>query len=161
MVNEKNDAILDEAKEKLLEEAYKKSWKNMKYMLSKMENLKETYDKWSAYYEAANEKYEKLKAAYEKMKDIQEKLNKIDKLWKEWKLDSWKVEVLKWSILLWEWLEYATWYVPVFWSTISTITKETFWVVNKFATKRAIRTTSIDKCIEDPANCDTDWISWY
>lgn len=165
MVNDKLDetkwAILDEAKEKLLEEAYKRSWTNMKLALSKLESLKESYDKWSEYYNSVNEKYEKLKAAYDKMKDIQDKISKIEKLWKEWKLDSWKVEVLKWSLLLWEWLEYATSYVPVFWSTISTVTKETFWVVNKFATNRAIRTTAIDKCIDDPLNCNTDDISWY
>jgi len=161
MVNNEKDAILDEAKEKLLEEAYKKSGTNMKYMLDKMGSLKESYDKGTEYYEAANEKYEKLKATYEKMKDIEDRLNKVELLWKQGKLDAWKVEVLKWSILLWEGLEYVTWYVPVFWSTISTVTKETFWVVNKFATGRAIRTTSIDKCINDPEHCDTDWISGY
>ncbi len=82
MVNDKKDAILDEAQEKILEEAYNRSWANMKYMLSKMEWLKETYDKWSKMYENANEKYEKLKAAYEKMKDIQDKIDKIEQLWK-------------------------------------------------------------------------------
>ncbi len=161
MVNDEKDAILDEAKEKLLEEAYKKSWTNMKYMLDKMKWLKETYDKWSEMYEEANEKYEKLKAAYDKMKDIQDKIDKVELLWKQWKLDAWKVEVLKGSILLWEWLEYATSYVPVFWSTISTVTKETFGVVNKFATNRAVRTTAVNKCIDDPEHCDTEWISWY
>ncbi len=161
MVNEKKDAVLDDVKEKLLEEAYKRSGTDMKLALDKLNWLKETYDKGSEYYNSVNEKYEKLKSAYDKMKDIQGKLDKIDILWKEWKLDSWKVEVLKWSILLWEWLEYATWYVPVFWSTISTITKETFWVVNEFATGRAMRTTAIDKCINDPLNCDTDNISGY
>lgn len=160
-INNKKEAILDEAKEKLLEEAYKRSWESMKNTLSKLEKMKETYDKWSEYYNSVNEKYEKLKQSYEKMKEIQDKLWKIEKLWKEWKLDQGKVEVLKGSILLWEWLEYATSYVPVFWSTFSTVTKETFWVVNEFATKRAIRTTSIDKCIEDPLNCDTDDITGY
>jgi hypothetical protein len=161
MVNEKKDAILDDAKEKILEEAYKRSWTNMKYTLDKLKWLKEKYDKWSEYYESVNKKYETLKAAYDKMKDIQDRLNKIEQLWKEWKLDAWKVEVLKWSILLWEGLEYATSYVPVFWSTISTVTKETFGVVNKFATSRAIRTTAVNKCIDDPLNCDVEWISWY
>lgn len=161
MVNEKKDTVLDDLQQKALEEVYKRSWQNMKYSLDKLKWLKETYDKWSEYYKSANEKYEKLKAAYDKMKDIQDRLWKIDKLWKEWKLDAWKVEVLKWSILLWEWLEIATSYVPVFWDTISTVTKETFWVVNKFATWRAMRTTAINKCIDDPANCDTDDISWY
>lgn len=165
MVNDKIDetkwVILDTAKEKALEEAYKRSWDTMKYTLSKLESLKENYDKASEYYNSVNEKYEKLKAAYDKMKDIQDRLNKIDALWKQWKLDVWKVEVLKWSILLWEWLEYATWYVPIFWSTLSTVTKETFWVVNEFATNRAMRTTAINKCIDDPANCDTDDITWY
>jgi len=165
MVNEQIDetknAILDDAKEKVLKEVYKRSWDNMKVAISKLEKLKWAYDKSSEYYNSVNEKYEKIKAAYDKMKDIQWKLDTIEKLWKEWKLDIWKVKVLKWSILLWEWLEYVTSYVPVFWSTISTISKETFWVVNKFATKRAIRTTSINKCIEDPLNCDTDNISWY
>jgi hypothetical protein len=31
----------------------------------------------------------------------------------------------------------------------------------KFATKRAARTTAIDKCIEDPENCDPNGISPY
>lgn len=161
MANEKKDAILDDAKEKIMEEAYKRSWTNMKLSLDKLKGLKEKYDKWSEYYESVNKKYETLKAAYDKMKDIQGRLSKIEQLWKEWKLDAWKVEVLKWSILLWEGLEYATSYVPVFWSTISTVTKETFWVVNKFATGRAIRTTAVNKCIDDPLNCNTEWISWY
>ncbi len=161
MVNNKKEAILDDAKQKLINKVYEKSWKYMKYKLDKLKKLKESYDKSSKYYNELNEKYEKLKNAYEKMKDIQNKLNKIDKLKKEWKLDSWKAKVLKWSILLWEWLEYVTSYVPVFWDTISTVTKETFKTVNEFAKKRAIRTTSINKCIEDPLNCDVEWISWY
>lgn len=161
IANEQKDAVLDEAKEKLLEEVYKRSWTDMKNTLTKLQGLKDSYDKWSEYYDSVNEKYEKLKAAYDKMKDIQDKLNKIEQLWKEWKLDKGKVDVLKWSILLWEWLEYATWYVPVFWSTISTVTKETFWVVNKFATDRAVRTTAVNKCIDDPLNCDVEWISGY
>ncbi|MDD3793542.1 MAG: hypothetical protein PHI37_01925 [Candidatus Gracilibacteria bacterium] len=160
-INNKKEAILDEAKEKLLEEAYKRSGESMKNTLSKLEKMKETYDKGSEYYNSVNEKYEKLKQSYEKMKEIQDKLGKIEKLGKEGKLDQGKVEVLKGSILLGEGLEYATSYVPVFGSTFSTVTKETFGVVNEFATKRAIRTTSIDKCIEDPLNCDTDDITGY
>ncbi|MDP2090086.1 MAG: hypothetical protein Q8K30_00685 [Candidatus Gracilibacteria bacterium] len=160
-VNSEKDAILDEAKEKLLEEAYKRSGENMKYTLSKLEKMKETYEKGSEYYNSVNEKYEKLKASYEKMKDIQDKINKVEQLGKQGKLDAGKVEVLKGSILLGEGLEYATSYVPVFGSTISTVTKETFGVVNKFATNRAIRTTAVNKCIEDPENCDTDGISGY
>jgi hypothetical protein len=58
-------------------------------------------------------------------------------------------------------LEYATAYVPVFGSTISTVSKETFDATIKFATKRAQRTTSLDKCIEDPEHCDTDGITAY
>ncbi|MDD2871212.1 MAG: hypothetical protein PHS49_04430 [Candidatus Gracilibacteria bacterium] len=161
MANEEKDAILDEAKEKLLEEAYNRSGTNMKYMLDKMKGLKETYDKGSEMYNEVNEKYEKLKAAYEKMKDIQDRLNKIELLGKQGKLDAGKVEVLKGSILLGEGLEYATSYVPVFGSTMSTITKETFGVVNKFATNRAVRTTAINKCIDDPEHCDTEGISGY
>jgi len=161
MANEQKDALLDAAQERLIEEAYKRSWENMKYTLSKLEGLKETYEKGSEYYNSVNEKYEKLKAAYDKMVDIQGKLDKIQALEKKGRLEPWKAEVLKWSILLGEGLEYATSYVPIFGDTISTITKETFNVVNKFATSRAVRTTAINKCIDDPEHCDTEGISGY
>jgi hypothetical protein len=58
-------------------------------------------------------------------------------------------------------LEYATAYVPVFGSTISTISKETFGTVIELAKKRAERSTALEKCFDDPANCDTDKISGY
>lgn len=52
-------------------------------------------------------------------------------------------------------------YVPVFGSTISKVTDETFNATMKFAEERAKRATALDKCIEDPLNCDTDSISGY
>lgn len=52
-------------------------------------------------------------------------------------------------------------YVPVFGSTISKITDATFETTIKVAEERAKRATALDKCIEDPLNCDTDNISGY
>jgi hypothetical protein len=52
-------------------------------------------------------------------------------------------------------------YVPVFGSTISKITDATFEMTIKVAEERAKRTTALDKCINDPLNCDTDNISGY
>lgn len=161
MAEEKQNEILDDAKEELIEEAYKRSSESMKWQLSKLERLKNQYDKASEAYQDLEKKYGKLKAAYDWLKDIQAKLWQFDRMLAEWKLDQGKAQVLKWAVLLWKWLEYATAYVPVFWSTISTVSKETFEVVTKFATERAKRTTAIDKCIEDPEHCDPSWITAY
>ncbi len=68
---------------------------------------------------------------------------------------------MKWAVLLQNGLTAVTEYVPVFWSTISKITDATFEATMKFAQKRAERATALDKCINDPENCDTDSISWY
>jgi len=55
----------------------------------------------------------------------------------------------------------VTEYVPVFGSTISKITNATFETTIKVAEERAKRTTALDKCIDDPLNCNTDSISGY
>jgi len=55
----------------------------------------------------------------------------------------------------------ATAYVPIFGDTVSTITEETFNATIKLAEQRAQRTTAINKCIDDPENCDPNGISAY
>jgi hypothetical protein len=112
-------------------------------------------------YESAKSKYDKIKWVYDEVMWVYNRVDQVNKLLAEWKIDAWKAKVLKWAVLLDKWLEYATSYVPVFWSTISTISKETFWTVIELAKKRAQRSTALDKCFEDPLNCDTDKISAY
>lgn len=92
---------------------------------------------------------------------VYNRVDEVNKMLAEGKIDAGKAKVLKGAVLLDKWLEYATGYVPVFGSTISTVSKATFWTVIEVAKKRAERSTALDKCFEDPANCDTDKISAY
>lgn len=92
---------------------------------------------------------------------VYDRVDKVNKMLAEGKIDTGKAKVLKGAILLDKGLEYATGYVPVFGSTISTISKETFGTVIELAKKRAERTTSLDKCINDPEHCDPNGISAY
>lgn len=90
-----------------------------------------------------------------------DRVDKVNKLLAEGRIDAGKAKVLKGAVLLDKGLEYATGYVPVFGSTISTISKETFGTVIELAKKRAERSTAIEKCFDDPEHCDTDGISGY
>jgi hypothetical protein len=121
----------------------------------------EKYEKCSKMYEDSMEKYNKLKKVYDEVMWVYNRIDDVNKMLAEWKIDEWKAKVIKWAVLLDKWLEYATEYVPVFGSTISKISKETFDATIKLAKKRAERSTALDKCFIDPANCDTDAISWY
>ena len=150
-----------ELKEQLIQEVYKRSSESMKWELARLESLKSQYDTANAYYKDITEKYEKLKTVYDGVVDIQNKISAFDKMVADGKLTEDKAHVLKWAVLLGAWLEQVTAYVPVFWSTMSTISKETFDMVTRFATIRAQRTTAIDRCIDDPLNCDPDSITWY
>jgi len=134
---------------------------NFKYGVERLEKMKAGYDKASEQYEKISEQVEKLKKVYGEAKEIYTKIDEVSKLLGEGKIDKGKAKVLQGAILLGKGLEYTTDYVPVFGSTISTITKETFNATVIFATKRAQRTTSLDKCIDDPLNCDTEGISGY
>jgi hypothetical protein len=143
---------------KYLEE---KSGKDLKRGIENLEWMKGKYDKASEQYEAINGQIEKLQKVYSAYKEVAGKIDAINKLLAEGRIDAGKAKVLHGAVYLGKGLEYATEYVPVFGSTISTVTKETFDATVKFAAKRAERTTSLDKCIEDPEHCDTDGITAY
>lgn len=143
---------------KYLEE---KSGKDLKRGIENLEWMKGKYDKASEQYEAINGQIEKLQKVYSEYKEVAGKIDAINKLLADGRIDAGKAKVLHGAVYLGKGLEYATGYVPVFGSTISTISKETFDATVKFAAKRAERTTSLDKCIEDPEHCDTDGITAY
>jgi uncharacterized membrane protein YhdT len=161
IVNDKQDEIIENIWNNAQERIEKNGWSNLKSALSNYKWIMEKYEKWSKMYEDAKWKYDKLKWVYDEVMGVYNRVDQVNKMLAEWKIDAWKAKVLKGAVLLDKWLEYATWYVPVFGSTISKISKETFWTVIELAKKRAERSTALDKCFEDPANCDTDSISWY
>jgi hypothetical protein len=161
IVGDKQDEIIGEMGESAKDWIEKNGGEAMKRSLSDMEWAMKKYEKWSEMYESMKGKYDKLKWAYDEVMGVYNRVDQVNKMLAEWKIDAWKAKVLKWAVLLDKWLEYATSYVPVFGSTISTVSKETFWVVIEVAKKRAERSTAIEKCFDDPANCDTDSISGY
>lgn len=155
-------------------EAYKKAMqdKGLAYLeekggddikrgIAQLESLKEKYDKASEQYEKISEQVEKLKKVYDEVSEVYAKIDEVNKLVAEGKIDVGRAKVLHGAIYLGKGLEYATGYVPVFGSTISTISKETFDATVKFAQSRAARTTALDKCIDDPENCDPTGITPY
>lgn len=161
LVNDKQDEIVWEMWDKARERIEKNWWNDLKHALSDLDWAMKKYEKWSELYESAKSKYDKLKWVYDEVMWVYDRVDKVNKLLAEGRIDAGKAKVLKWAVLLDKWLEYATTYVPVFGSTISTISKETFWTVIELAKKRAERSTSLDKCFSDPENCDTSWISGY
>ncbi|HSD12966.1 MAG TPA: hypothetical protein VLC10_05390, partial [Patescibacteria group bacterium] len=134
---------------------------SLKRGISRLESLKEKYDKASEQYEAISEQVEKLKKAYDEVMEVYGKIDEVNKLVAEGKIDVNRAKVLHGAIYLGKGLEYATEYIPVFGSTASTVSKEVMNATVKFATKRAERTTAIDKCIDDPEHCDPNGISPY
>lgn len=161
LVNDKQDEILEEMWENAKEWIEKNWWEDLKWWLKNYEYAMEKYEKWSKMYEDAKWKYDKLKKVYDEVMWIYQRVDEVNKMLAQWKIDEWKAKVLKWAVLLDKWLEYTLEYVPVFWSTMSKMSKESFDTVIKLAKKRAERSTALDKCFEDPANCDTDKISAY
>jgi len=129
--------------------------------IDRLESYKEAYDKASEHYQAVTEQVERLKAVYDEAKEVYAKVDEVNKMVAEGKIEPGHAKALHGAIYLGKGLEYATQYVPVFGSTISTISKETFDATVKFATRRAERTTALNKCIEDPENCDPSGISPY
>lgn len=129
--------------------------------IENLEWMKQKYDKASEQYEQISGQIEKLQKVYDEANEVYTKIDKVNKLLAEGKLDKGKASVLHGAILLGKGLEYTTGYVPVFGSTISKISKATFEETVKFATKRAQRTTALNKCIDDPEHCDTEGISAY
>ena len=156
--DEAKDAVLDEwwSRVKMLDNT-----KELERRIKSLEWIKWAYDKASDSYNFINEKLEKIKKIKEEIEWIYTRMDQVDGMLKNDKIDAWQARVLKWAILLDEWLKNVTWYVPVFWSTISTISDETFNVVIKFASKRASRTHALNKCIDSPETCDANGISPY
>lgn len=161
LVNDKQDEIMEEMWDNAKKWIEENGWEKLKWTLKNYEWAMEKYEKWSKMYEDAMEKYNKLKSTYDEVMWIYNRVDEVNKMLAQWKIDEWKAKVLKWAVLLDKWLEYTLEYVPVFGSTMSKVSKETFDAVIKLAKKRAERSTALDKCFEDPANCDTDAISAY
>lgn len=161
IVGDKQDEIIGEMWDKAKEWIEKNGGEKLKWSLKEMEWAMGKYEKWSEMYESMKGKYDKLKGAYDEVMGVYNRIDEVNKMLAEWKIDAGKAKVIKWAVLLDKWLEYATWYVPVFGSTVSTISKATFWTVIELAKKRAERSTALDKCFTDPEHCDTDKISGY
>jgi hypothetical protein len=151
----------DEMKDKGMKMLEEKGGDTLKRGIEQLQWMKGKYDKASEQYDAISKQISKLQKVYDEAAGVYKKYDEINKLVAEGKIDPGKAKVLHGAIFLGKGLEYATEYVPVFGSTASKITKATFDATIKFATKRAERTTSLDKCISDPAHCDTDNISGY
>jgi hypothetical protein len=155
------DEVTDIMKEKAADWIKENGWDKLKWSLKNLEWMKEKYEKWSEAYNAIDEKYQKIKWVYDQVNGIYTKMDSLDTLVAQGKLTADKANVIKWAVLLQNGLTAVTEYVPIFWSTVSTITNATFETAIKVAEERAKRTTALDKCIEDPLNCDTDNISGY
>ncbi len=155
------DEATDVMKEKAADWIKENGGDKLKWSLKNLEWMKEKYDKWSEAYNALEEKYQKIKWVYDQVNGIYTKMDGLDTLVAQGKLTADKAKVIKWAVLLQNWLTAVTEYVPVFGSTISKITDATFEATIKLAEERAKRTTALDKCINDPLNCDTDNISGY
>ncbi len=155
------DEATDAMKEKAADWIKENGGDKLKWSLKNLEWLKDKYEKGSEAYNAINEKYEKIKWVYDQINGIYTKMGSLDALVAQGKLTADKAKVIKWAVLLQNGLTAVTDYVPVFGSTISKITDATFEMTIKVAEERAKRTTALDKCINDPLNCDTDNISGY
>ncbi|EKD25169.1 MAG: hypothetical protein ACD_80C00111G0006 [uncultured bacterium (gcode 4)] len=155
------DAATDIMKEKAADWIKENGGDKLKWSLKNLEWMKDKYEKGSEAYNSINEKYEKIKWVYDQVNGIYTKMDGLDTLVAQGKLTADKAKVIKWAVLLQNWLTAVTEYVPVFGSTISKITNATFETTIKVAEERAKRTTSLDKCIDDPLNCNTDDISAY
>lgn len=161
VVDGKKDELIDAAGGKAKEWLQKNGWDNVKYGLKNLEWMRDKYEKGSEQYNKLQEKYDKLKWAYDKIVDVYNKVDSINTLVAQGKITEWQAQAIKWGVFLQTGLEYTTKYVPVFGSTISKISKETFEMVINKAKERAARTNSLNKCIEDPEHCDTSGITGY
>lgn len=160
-VGDKKDAVIEAMGDKAKEWITENGGDKLKWSLKNIEWAMGKYEKGSEAYEAMKGKYDKLKGAYDEVMGIYDRVDQVNKMVAEGKIDAGKAKVLKGAILLDKGLEYTTEYVPVFGSTISKVSKATFGTVIELAKKRAERSTAIEKCFDDPANCDTDGISAY
>lgn len=148
-------------KDKGMEYFNQHAGKELKEGIARLESIKASYDKASEQYQAMTEKLDQLKAVYDEAAEVYGKIDEVNQMVKEGKIEPGHAQALHGAIYLGKGLEYATQYVPVFGSTVSTISKETFEATIRFAKERAARTTALNKCIEDPENCDPNGISGY
>jgi|GEM_PF-681485 len=159
----------DEKKQEIVDAAAEQGWKwvrdqggdRLKWQLDQLEAAKEKYSKASERYGELQEKIEKYKKVYDEIKGVYDKVDKLNKQIATGEITEGQAKVLKGGVFLGKGLEYATGYVPVFGSTISKVSKETFDATIKLANERAKRTNALDKCFTDPANCDPDKITAY
>ena len=155
------DMAVDFVKDKAVDWLKTNGWDNLKWGIERLEWMKDKYDTASEEYEAINKKYQQLKETYDKIVAVYDKMDSFDTLVAQWKITADKAKVLKWAVLLHNGLTAVTEYVPVFGSTVSKVTDATFETVIEVAEERAARTTALDKCIDDPLNCDLDNITAY
>lgn len=160
-IDEAKDEIMWKVWGKALDYINKNWWENMKWALKNLEWMRDKYEKWSEKYNELQSKYTKLKWYYDEVMWVYKKVDDINNMVAQGKITEGQAQAIKWWVFLQKWLEYSTKYVPVFGSTISKISKETFEVVINKAKERWERTNSLQKCIDDPANCDPSWISAY
>lgn len=159
----------DEKKEELVGAVTDQGWKwmkenggdRLKWQMDKLEEMKGKYDKASERYTELQGKFEKIKKVYDEVSGVYKKVDEFNKQIARGEITQGQAKVLKGAVLLGKGLEYATQYVPVFGSTVSTISKETFDATIQLANKRAKRTTAINNCIEDPEHCNPDGITAY
>ncbi len=165
IIDEKTGEIRDDITEKIGDKA--KEWieKNggdeLKRGLSNMQWAMDKYEKGSKQYEELQAKYAKLKGVYDEVVGTYKRIDDVNKMAADGKITEGQAKVLKGAVILDKSLEYATEYVPVFGSTISKVSKATFETVIRVAKVRAERTDSMQKCIDDPANCDPSGITAY
>lgn len=169
LMKEKASDYVDGKKEEIVDAMKEKGWKwvkdnggdRLKYGLSRLEDMKSKYDKASEQYKQISDQIAKIKKAYDEVKGVYDKIDKFNEQVKQGKISQEHAKVLKGAVLLGKGLEYATSYVPVFGSTISKVSSATFETTIKFANKRAQRSNSLQKCLDDPDNCDPDGITAY
>lgn len=164
-VEKQKDDAIDEVLWKWQEAAEERIKKNggddLNTALLKTKRAAEKYDKASKEYEWLMKQYNKIKWMYDEVMGTYKRMDDISSMVAKGKINEWQAKVVKWAVLLDKWLEYTTAYVPVFGSTISKVSKETFGVVIDLAKKRAERSNELDKCFSDPLNCNYDAISAY
>jgi hypothetical protein len=165
IIDEKTGEIQDDIAEKVGDKA--KEWfdknagEGLKRGLGNLQWAMDKYEKGSKQYEELKGKYDKLKGIYDELAGTYQRVDAISKMAADGKIDPGQAKVLKGAVLLDKGLEYATSYVPVFGSTMSKVSKATFDTVIRVAKVRAERTNSMQKCIDDPANCDPSGITAY
>ncbi len=112
-------------------------------------------------YQAGKDYFDNAKKAYDEVKEVMDNVRRLQDKVNSGQISEDRARVLKGGVLLGKGLEHMTGYIPVFGDTASQVTAGTFQATMRFAEKRAERTTKLDKCIDDPDNCDPNGISAY